>query len=391
MTPQELIQRLSLGEDSRHQFKADVTNADALAAELVAFSNSGGGQMLIGVGDHGQVVGLSPEAIHRINQLLSNASSQNVRPAVNPLTENLAHPAGTVMVLTIPNGCSRPYMDRHGTIWVKSGADKRKATSGEEIRRMIQEADVFHADATLVNGSSIADIDLEYFSRFFEKLHGEKIEDQLVPLSKILEHKNLAQGTVLNYAGVLLFSKRAPYLLPAFIVKAVAFYGADIAENRYIDSKDISGQMADVFQQCMSFLLSNLRAPQGDKGFNSVGDPEIPREALEELMVNALVHRNYFLSAPIRLFIFSDRVEIISPGHLPNHLTLENVKGGNSNFRNPILASYALRLLPYRGVGSGILRALQAYPDIEFVDDREGNLFKVIVKRPALPGVGAND
>jgi len=109
------------------------------------------------------------------------------------------------------------------------------------------------------------------------------------------------------------------------------------------------------------------------------------------LMVNALVHRNYFLSAPIRLFIFSDRVEIISPGHLPNHLTLENVKGGNSNFRNPILASYALRLLPYRGVGSGILRALQAYPDIEFVDDREGNLFKVIVKRPALPGVGADD
>ena len=102
----------------------------------------------------------------------------------------------------------------------------------------------------------------------------------------------------------------------------------------------------------------------------------------EELVANALIHRDYFVSAPVRLLVFGNRVEIINPGHLPNNLTIENIKTGNSNIRNPILASFASKLLPYRGLGSGILRALRAYPHIELIDDREGNLFKVIVARP---------
>ena len=84
----------------------------------------------------------------------------------------------------------------------------------------------------------------------------------------------------------------------------------------------------------------------------------------------------------MRLLVFADRVEIISPGHLPNNLTIENIKAGNSNIRNPILASFAAKLLPYRGLGSGIPRALRAHPRIELIDDREGNLFKAIVARP---------
>ena len=105
----------------------------------------------------------------------------------------------------------------------------------------------------------------------------------------------------------------------------------------------------------------------------------MPRIVWEELLANALIHRDYFISAPVRVFVFSNRVEIISPGHLPNNLTLENIKAGNSNIRNPILASFATKLLPYRGLGSGVLRALKAYPSINLIDDREGNLFKVIV------------
>ncbi|MDB5694430.1 MAG: ATP-dependent helicase RecG, partial [Alphaproteobacteria bacterium] len=74
--------------------------------------------------------------------------------------------------------------------------------------------------------------------------------------------------------------------------------------------------------------------------------------------------------------VFSNRVEIISPGRLPNNLTIANVKAGNSNIRNPILASFAAKLLPYRGLGSGVLRAIKAYPDIDLIDDREANLFR---------------
>jgi len=95
----------------------------------------------------------------------------------------------------------------------------------------------------------------------------------------------------------------------------------------------------------------------------------------------ALIHRDYFISAPIRVFVFRDRVEIISPGHLPNNLTVDNIKAGNSNARNPTLASHASHILPYRGIGSGIITALEKYPAIDFVDDRDGNLFKVILKR----------
>ena len=76
-----------------------------------------------------------------------------------------------------------------------------------------------------------------------------------------------------------------------------------------------------------------------------------------------------------------DRIEIISPGCLPNNLTVLNIKNGNSNIRNPILTSFATKILPYRGLGNGIRRALKEYPRIEFHNDHEGNAFKVILAR----------
>ena len=101
-------------------------------------------------------------------------------------------------------------------------------------------------------------------------------------------------------------------------------------------------------------------------------------------MANALIHRDYFISAPVRIFLYRDRIEIISPGHLPNFLTVENIKAGNSNIRNPILASFATKLLLYRRLGSGIRRALKAYPDIDFIDDKEGNTFTVVIRRKVI-------
>jgi predicted HTH transcriptional regulator len=101
----------------------------------------------------------------------------------------------------------------------------------------------------------------------------------------------------------------------------------------------------------------------------------------EELLVNALIHRDLFISAPIRLFIFSDRIELMSPGHLPNHLTIEQVQSGLSNMRNPILATHATHILPYRGLGTGIPRVLESYNAVDITDDREANQFKVVIKR----------
>jgi ATP-dependent DNA helicase RecG len=149
----------------------------------------------------------------------------------------------------------------------------------------------------------------------------------------------------------------------------------------YADSRNLVGKLANVFQQTVGFIISNLHHVQGEQGINSLGIPEIPSESIEELVANALIHRDYFISAPMRVFVFQDRVEIISPGRLPNNLTVENIKAGNSNARNPVLASFANHLIPYRGYGSGIIRALAKYPYIDFIDDGEGNLFKAILKR----------
>jgi len=118
---------------------------------------------------------------------------------------------------------------------------------------------------------------------------------------------------------------------------------------------------------------------------NAPGTPEISPSVFEELLVNALIHRDYLVNATIRVFIFDNRIEIISPGNLPNNLTVEKIRSGISNIRNPILVSYVAKgLLPYRGLGSGIKRALDNWPDIDFTDDWEGSLFTATVYRKEM-------
>lgn len=376
-----LLNILSNGEDSKHQFKVNMTNIDAVAAELVAFSNSVGGYLIIGVDDNGEITGLENKDIDRLNQLISNAASQSVRPAINPITENLRVDNKLLMIVKVDEGLNKPYMDSQGVIWVKSGADKRRVTAREELQRMFQSSGLLHADEIPVRGTSISDIDMAYFERFSEIYKGNRISDLTLSANQLLQNMNLMKNGELNITGVLLFANYPQFILPAFIVKAVAYKGNEITEQDYNDSQDIQGKLVDVFSRSLAFVLSNLRYNQNNQGFNSIGEPEIPRIVLEELIVNALIHRDYFISSPIKLLIFNNRIEIISPGHLPNNLTVENIKYGNSNMRNPILSSFATSLLPYRGIGSGIRRALASYPNIDFIDDRVSNLFKVVIHR----------
>ncbi|KLU62823.1 divergent AAA domain protein [Peptococcaceae bacterium CEB3] len=381
MDSEELQNIIARDEDSRHQFKANVTNANALAAEMVAFSNSGGGQIFIGINNDGTVTGLTREDISRINQIISNAASQHIHPPINPYTENIALKEGLVLVMNVDPGLNKPYQDNSGAFWVKSGADKRKVTSREELQRMFQTSGLIHGDAVPVKGMTIGDLDLEYFRAFFNQEYGETLEDENIPLLKLLENMSLASNGELNHASALLFAK-APFLkLPVFVVKAVSYPGHEIDVSYYIESIDLKGKLSDLFQSTLSFLLRNISYVQHHQDINSLGEPEIPKIVFEEIVANALIHRDYFVSAPIRVFVFADRIEIISPGHLPNNLTVENIKKGISNIRNPILASFATRLLPYRGLGSGIRRALKAYPALDLIDDREGNMFKVIIER----------
>lgn len=121
--------------------------------------------------------------------------------------------------------------------------------------------------------------------------------------------------------------------------------------------------------------------PQNGKGFNSTGDLEIPEPVLEGLLQNALVHIDLLKPAAVRLLVFSDRVEIINPGCLPGNQTVEEIKLGNSHPRNFQFANFCAKIMPYRGLGSGIPRACAMDSSIEFVNSKEGNQFKAIIRR----------
>jgi len=377
----DLINILNCGEDSSHQFKQDIENIKSLSAEMVAFSNSDGGKIIVGVSDYGDITGLTKEQIKKLNQMISNVASEHIKPAINPKIENIMTENGVVMVITIPEGLNKPYQDIDGVFWVKSGADKRKATSREEIQRMFQQSGLLYADETPVSSTTIADLDIDYFACFYQKAFKKSFESQNLPLPALLNNMNLFKNDKLTVAATLLFAYKPQFKLPAFVVKAIALNSCNAASTEYIDKRDIDGKLSDVFYKTFDFILSNLKHIQDGQGINSVGKPEIPAQTLEELIANALIHRDYFINAPIRVVVLRDRVEIISPGHLPNKLTVENIINGNSNMRNSVIASYAKNILPYTGAGYGIIRALEYYPDINFIDDREGNLFKVILKR----------
>jgi len=380
MNQQEMQLLLARGEDSKTQFKSNMHNPEQLAAELVAFSNSLGGQLCIGVHDDGSIAGLTPQDVQRLNNMLSNVASQHVHPSINITSENILTEQGVVIVVTVSPGTSKPYTDNQGFIWVKSGGDKRKVTAREEMQRMFQSAGLVHADEVSVPGMTSADIDILYFSNFFEDVYGETIEEQQIPLDKILENMNLAKKGALNLTGALLFSRRSRFLLPSFIIKAVAYPGTDIDKEHYKDSRDFSGKLEEIFTGALAFIMNNIPHSQGNQNVNSIAEPAVPQTVWEELLANALLHRDYFISSAIRIFLFNDRVEIISPGHLPNNLSIENIKAGNSVIRNPILASFGTKILPYRGLGNGIRRALKIHEHIEFIDDRDGNQFKAIVR-----------
>ncbi len=379
----ELIELIGRGEDSHTQFKQaqDVTNAQSLAGELVAFSNSKGGRILIGVSDLGTVIGVSSADVRRLNQLLSNTATNNVKPAINPETENVPVGDNLVVVVTVREGVSKPYADNNGVTWVKSGADKRKVTAREEIQRMFQSAGLVYADEVPVGGATVADVDLAHFRAFFKKHYGKPLKKGAVPLTQLLSNLNLVKAGTLNLAGLLLFALNPQRHMPAFMVKAVCFVGNDPAGEQYRDSEDIVGCLKDLHARTMSFLLRNLRRVQAGQGFNTEGKLEVSQVALKELVVNMLLHRDYFISAPWRVMIFDDRIELINPGALPNDLTVEHIRNGVSNMRNPLIASFATEELPYRGIGTGIRRALAAVPELWLESDHDRDLFTARIPR----------
>jgi predicted HTH transcriptional regulator len=388
MNAVELLDIVSTGETSKVQFKEELPHKDSVAQEIVAMSNSLGGVILIGIKDvTGELVGLSAEQIEEYDRTISQIAD-NIKPIVYITTEvikvDVDGTTKNILVVRVQEGINKPYKTAKGEIYVKQGSNKRLVTDNAEIMRLFQHSGNLLADEMEIYDTTIDDIDERLFADYFKKEFKVSYQEKGLSYEEALRAKRVLRNDKVSLAGLLFFGKDPQNIKPALTIKTVSFFGNDIAGSSYRNKpEDLKGTIPELFKQSMDFLLSSLQHTQQGQDFNSIGILEISEIVLIELLQNALIHRDYFKNAPIKIMIFDDRVEIVSPGKLPNSLTVDDIKFGNTVIRNNQIAMFATHTLPYSGLGSGIKRAIAEQPNIQLVNDIEGEQFIVKIPRPA--------
>lgn len=383
----ELLDIISAGETSKVQFKKEIDNDDSIAAELIAFSNSKGGTILFGIEDEkGTVLGLDYQQLQSYNNRIATIANDKVKPQIFLFTEVVSIPSQTdekkILVVEVSEGIAKPYKDKNGAIWIKQGSDKRRLTDNSEQIRLFQQSGILYLDEMIIPQTTIDDINFSKVEEYVKAIQKRETDEKNEISETLLTNLNILKNERLTLGGLLFFANNPQKYRPAFCVKAISFFGNSIGGTDYRSNKEILGTIPEIFEETMSFFNANLQHVQDGQNFNKTGKLEVSQTALEELLQNALVHRDYSKNSPVRVMIFDDRIEITSPGSLPNSLTIENVKMGNAVVRNNLLVSYCSKLMNYRGFGSGITRALEAQPNIELINDSEGEQFRVIIPRP---------
>lgn len=411
MTTEDILQLRNRGEVSKVQFKERILDKYDIGCELVAMSNFRGGQLVVGINDKtGEFNPLSYAEVQETTNLLSNIASENVVPSILLDIDTASVEGGSVVVAIIKEGNNKPYHDNKGIVWIKNGADKRKVFDNAELAEMMSECGSFAPDEAVVKDATLDDLDedtLKIFlqNRFSIVLEKKGIVGDVLREASLDEISNaIAKGHNLNklmrnlrfirpdggltVAAMLLFGKYPQRWLPVMTAKCICFVGNSVGGKQFrdkVNDADMEGNLLHQFETIMSFFTRNLKNVQVEKEFNSLGKLEIPYGSLVEFVVNALVHRSLNWNAPIRIFIFDNRVEIHSPGILPNGLQVEDITNGTSMPRNNFLFSNAIYLLPYTGAGTGIQRALEDGLQVEFKNDERTHEFLITIIRRAIP------
>jgi ATP-dependent DNA helicase RecG len=374
----ELIDTIKSGENSRVEFKQDTIHQESLLQEIVAFANTEGGIIIFGIQDETfQIIGLTKKQIDDIDNKIANITNDLIKPFLQIITDTTLIDNKLLLIVTIPKGNNKPYNTK-GAIYIRQGTTKRIVSDKDEILRFYQSSGNLYADEMIVENTSIKDIDLDKIKNYLtaQKKNVSNIDERLLINLGVLKNGKLTLG------GLLFFGNNPQQYKPVFLIKAVSFFGNSIGGKDYRESLNIQGTIPEMFDAGVRFFKNNLKHTQQDQNVNSPGILEIDQVAIEELLQNALVHRDYLRNSPIRLLVFDNRIEIISPGKLPNNLTVENIKLGNAVARNNLLVSYCSKIMIYSGLGSGITRSLEAQPNIEFNNDIDGEQFIVKIPRP---------
>ena len=403
----DILKQIKAGEVSGVQFKERILDKYDIACELVAFSNSHGGKLVIGIKDKtGGINAMSYSEVQETTNLLSDIASENVVPSILIKIDTVEVEEGNLVVATVKEGLNKPYHDNKGIVWVKNGADKRKVFDNAELAEMMTDCGSFAPDEAGVRDATVNDLDAttiklflgNRFERVLEKkgLTGDAFNEASLDMicsaiakghdcEKILRNLRFIRpdGT-LTVAAMLLFGKYTQRWMPMMTAKCICFAGNSVGSKVFrdkVNDADMEGNLLHQYDTIMDFFTRNLHNVQVGDEFNSMGKLEIPYTSLVEFTVNSLVHRSLNMKAPVRIFIFDNRVEIHSPGALPNGLTIDDIKAGTSMPRNMFLFNNAIFLLPYTGVGSGITRALDEDINVTFMNNDKAQEFVITVWR----------
>ena len=335
-TQEEILRQLENLEDARAEFKTlefekgrvSSPRPDPMAGEMVAFANSNGGVLFLGVDNSGIVQGIPDESASIVEEWIINIARQNCNPPITPLVrrEKLTSKSGTkelVMLVEIPQGLY-VHSTRSGMHYERVG-DSKQVLAGPMLARLFQQRGrAFVFDEQWVPGATDGDLDHESMKSFFSYGRGTIPWSDLLLNTRVLakDESDLLRPTV---SGLLAFGKQPQEYMESAFISAAVYRGERLHSNELIHSQEITGtvdaQIDDAAAFVDRFMLKPALKPEGRKDY-----PQFDMSAIHEAIVNAVAHRDYSMSgAKIRLFLFSDRLEIYSPGALPNTITIDTM------------------------------------------------------------------
>ena len=396
MLKTELLEIIANGENSGVEFKRDDIRPEHLAKEIVALVNFQGGRILLGVEDNGAISGLQrPD----MEEWVMNVFADKVHPLVLPFYEEVnMGEAGRVAVLTFPQGNSKPYVRRHKgaeEIFIRIGSTSRAATREQQMR-LYEIGGMLHTEALPVSRTSSADLDGVRIENYLEDI----IRDPALPDSPQTWEERLANlsflvepGGLCTVAGMVLFGKQPRRHLRQAGLRVFAFSGKtkeyqarldlimDAPLAARFDVRDggrhvIDDGLTEKFLRAIEpFITEEPNRITG--GLRREKNRLYPIEAIREIVINALVHRDWTRSVDIEVGLYEDRLEVISPGGLHNSMTVEKMIAGLRYSRNTVLME-TMRdygYVDYRGMGirSKVLPLLKAHkhpePSFEATED----------------------
>lgn len=379
MNRAELMEIIRNGESSGVEFKRDDVHPQSLAKEIASLANLEGGYILLGIEDDGAVTGLiRPD----IEEWVMNICSDNIQPPIIPYFEVILWEGDKkIGVITIPDDSpDKPYKARQGSRWVtfaRIGSTSREATREQE-QRLYQTSGVLRYDIKPVQGSSFKDLDINRLINYFRDIRGQDCPEQgeieqwetlLINTEIMVESRDKAIPTV---GGILLFGKNPNrYLLQAGI-SAVAYKGME-KDYSAIEREAIRGPIVAKFSGTEEIVDTGLveraiefvRRNTGSSAYlvegRRIDKPSYPEEVIRETIVNAIAHRDYTMSGTdIELSIYSGRLEVISPGRLPNTVTIERMKAGCRVTRNELIKEVLRDYHYVEATGLGVPRKIIA-------------------------------